>query len=191
MGCLGSKDDNSNANFNHLFKLVLVGEGGVGKSSLVLRYVDDTFLEEDVGTIGADFKIKFLNIGKTRLKLQIWDTAGQEKFRVMTSSYFAGASAVVVVFDKTNRESFNNIEKWIKEARSFMDPQVSRNLAFLIVGNKCDLTEEAVVTAQEAKTLADRQNALYFETSAKFGTGVSAAFKALAEKLRDETEPFA
>jgi len=176
----------SGTDYDHLFKLVLVGEVGVGKSSLVLRYTDNTFLNDDVGTIGADFKVKFINVDKKKIKLQIWDTAGQEKFRVMTSSYFGGANAVIIVFDLTDQKSLDAVEKWIKEAQSFADK--SKPLQFLIVGNKKDLEKERTVDKDAPRKIAEKYNALYCETSAKVGTKVDDAFQMIAEHLQKDAD---
>jgi len=184
--CFGGEKKDSADKYDHLFKLVLVGEVGVGKSSLVLRYTDNTFLNDDVGTIGADFKVKFLVVDKKRLKLQIWDTAGQEKFRVMTSSYFGGANAVIIVFDLTEQKTFDAVEKWIKEAQSFADKQ--KPLHFLIVGNKKDLEKERSVEKDAIKKVTEKYNALYCETSAKTGAKVDEAFQMIGEKLRREAD---
>jgi len=186
MGCTGSKDKGGGADYDHLFKLVLVGEVGTGKSSLVLRYTDNTFLNDDVGTIGADFKVKFINVDKKRIKLQIWDTAGQEKFRVMTSSYFGGANAVIIVFDLTDQKSLDAVEKWIKEAQSFADK--SKALQFLIVGNKKDLEKERTVDKDAPRKIAEKYNALYCETSAKTGAKVDEAFQMIGERLRNDAD---
>jgi len=186
MGCTGSAEKGSGTDYDHLFKLVLVGEVGVGKSSLVLRYTDNTFLNDEVGTIGADFKVKFINVEKKRIKLQIWDTAGQEKFRVMTSSYFGGANAVIIVFDLTDQKSLDAVEKWIKEAQSFADK--SKPLHFLIVGNKKDLEKERTVDKDGPRRIADKYNALYCETSAKAGTKVDDAFQMIAEQLQKDAD---
>ena len=186
MGCGSSSPKEGGQSWDHLFKLVLVGEVGTGKSSLVLRYTDDTFLDEDVGTIGSDFKLKIIQAGKSRIKLQIWDTAGQEKFRVMTSSYFGGAAAVIIVFDLTDQKSFVAVEKWIKEAQSFSDK--SRPLLFLIVGNKKDLEKDRAVSKSEVESLADKYHALYCETSAKTGAKVSDAFQMIGEKIMNDTD---
>jgi len=190
MGCiLGSSetgDSGGGTAYDHLFKLVLVGEVGAGKSSLVLRYTDDTFLGDEVGTIGADFKVKFINVQKKRVKMQIWDTAGQEKFRTMTSSYFAGANAVIVVFDLTDKKSFDLSEKWIKEAKKFNG--TSAPISFLLVGNKSDLPNRIEGVTESAKQFASQYGAIYCETSAKTGAKVADAFYAIGEKLKKEVE---
>uniref|UniRef100_A0A6B2LK11 Uncharacterized protein n=1 Tax=Arcella intermedia TaxID=1963864 RepID=A0A6B2LK11_9EUKA len=165
-----------------MFKWVLVGEVGVGKSSLVLRYTEDVYVGESVETIGADFKVKYATVDKKRLKIQIWDTAGQEKFRVMTSSYFVGARGVIVVYDITDRNSFVAVEKWLKEAKALSN--VTPNsppspMHFIIVGNKTDLAQKRQVTEEELKQLAEKYKAKYCETSAKERQGVVASFDML------------
>jgi len=185
MGCIssndtGAKKDNVNPNeFDHLYKLVLVGDAMVGKSSLIIRYADNTFVDEEVGSIGADFKVSFVNVEKKRIKIQIWDTAGQEKFRVMTSSYFGGANAVIVVFDVSKEKSFQSVPKWISEAKRFSDKQ--KDIAFFIIGNKIDLNAQRVVSAEDAEKLAAQNAAVYFEVSAKTGTQVAHAFTSIAK----------
>lgn len=189
MGCGGSTQaagDATSTQYDHLFKLVLVGEVGAGKSSLVLRYTDDTFLGDEVGTIGADFKVKFITVQKKRVKMQIWDTAGQEKFRTMTSSYFAGANAVIVVFDLTDKKSFDLSEKWIREAKKFNG--ASNPISFLLVGNKSDLPNRIEGVTEKAKAFASQHGAIYCETSAKTGAKVADAFFAIGEKLKKEVD---
>jgi len=187
MGCLNSKNTDD-SDYDFLFKLVLVGEVGVGKSSLVLRYTDEAFIEEDVGTIGADFKVKFLTTQRKKLKLQIWDTAGQEKFRIMTSSYFGGASAILVVFDLTNRSSFEELEKWIKEAATYISTTESPK--YIVIGNKLDICKQdknsRKITTEEAEEFAKKwAGSLYFETSAKDGANVNTTFNTIGEGLLD------
>eukprot|EP01130_Rhizamoeba_saxonica_P007039 TRINITY_DN281_c2_g5_i1.p1 TRINITY_DN281_c2_g5~~TRINITY_DN281_c2_g5_i1.p1 ORF type:complete len:205 (+),score=48.04 TRINITY_DN281_c2_g5_i1:40-615(+) len=185
MGCFGSTEVMTEDQYDHLFKLVLVGRVNVGKSSLVLRYCDNTFLEESVGTIGSDFKVQFVQIGKVRAKLQIWDTAGQEKFRQMTSSYFGGANAVIIVFDVSNQDSFNDISVWVEESKRYADENTGP-LQFIFVGNKTDLPR--VVDKATCKETADQYEALYVETSAKNNDKVSDAFYMIAEHLTDRAE---
>jgi len=181
MGSSGDSGSADGASYDHLFKLVMVGEVGVGKSSLVLRYTDDTFLDDEVGTIGADFKVKFIKVDKKNVKMQIWDTAGQEKFRTMTSSYFAGANAVIIVFDLSNKSSFDSVEKWMKEAKRFNS---GNQISFLLVGNKSDLS--AVGGVQDAaRKFASQNDAIYCETSAKTGEKVSDAFFQIGTKLKN------
>jgi len=166
---------------DHLFKIVTVGELGVGKSSIVLRYIEDTFVGEEVGSIGSDFKYAYITVEKLRLKLQIWDTAGQEKYRVMTSSYFGGASAFLVVFDLTNKASFSKVEKWIDEAKKLQDP--AKPLSFFVFGNKSDLKDDRKCSKTDAEEIAKANNGTYFEVSAKTGDEIAKSFQQVGEQL--------
>ena len=104
-----------NSEYDYLFKLLLIGDSGVGKSCLLLRFADDTYTESYISTIGVDFKIRTIELDGKTIKLQIWDTAGQERFRTITSSYYRGAHGIIVVFDVTDQESFNNVKQWLHE----------------------------------------------------------------------------
>uniref|UniRef100_A0A6B2LLV4 Uncharacterized protein n=1 Tax=Arcella intermedia TaxID=1963864 RepID=A0A6B2LLV4_9EUKA len=168
--------------------MVLTGELGVGKSSIVLQFIERTFTGDEVSTIGADFRTKTIEVAKKKIKLQIYDTAGQEKFRQITTSYFRGASAVVVVVDVTNADSLKNLDKWISDAKS-CNPQ--KAYKFLILANKIDLTDKRTVKDSDIKQALEKKfkdlDYIYKETSAKDGTGLNEAFKELAQALVDET----
>merc|ERR1711896_105627 len=118
--------------YDFLFKLLLIGDSGVGKSCLLLRFADDTYQESYISTIGVDFKIRTIQLDGKTIKLQIWDTAGQERFRTITSSYYRGAHGIIVVYDTTDAESFRSVERWIKEIEKFAGVDVSISLC----GNK-------------------------------------------------------
>eukprot|EP00466_Bigelowiella_natans_P015533 jgi/Bigna1/51880/estExt_Genewise1Plus.C_40013 len=160
----------------YLAKIVLIGDSGVGKTSLLSRYVDDVFSTSFVSTIGVDFKAKAVKVKGRNLKLMIWDTAGQERFRTITSSYYRGARGIMVVYDVTVPSSFDRVTKWIEEACKFVD-----GVAFAIVGNKADLDRK--VSTEEGKELAQNQHSLYFETSANTGANVDEAFASLVEEI--------
>merc|ERR1711874_641300 len=119
---------------DHLFKLVLIGDSGAGKSSLLLRFADDTFTENYITTIGVDFRFKTIPVDNKSVKLQIWDTAGQERFRTITSAYYRGADGIVLVFDVTDRESFDHVDDWLTEVNRY----VNDSTMMLLLGNKCD-----------------------------------------------------
>uniref|UniRef100_A0A0M3ICE7 Ras-related protein Rab-1A n=1 Tax=Ascaris lumbricoides TaxID=6252 RepID=A0A0M3ICE7_ASCLU len=132
---------------DYLFKLLLIGDSGVGKSCLLLRFADDTYTESYISTIGVDFKIRTIELDGKTIKLQIWDTAGQERFRTITSSYYRGAHGIIVVYDITDQESFNNVKQWLQE----IDRYACENVNKLLVGNKCDLTSKRAVEYNSAK----------------------------------------
>uniref|UniRef100_A0A915E9C2 Ras-related protein Rab-35 n=1 Tax=Ditylenchus dipsaci TaxID=166011 RepID=A0A915E9C2_9BILA len=122
--------------YDHLFKLLIIGDSGVGKSSLLLRFADNTFSANYITTIGVDFKIRTISIRGQKIKLQIWDTAGQERFRTITSTYYRGTHGVIVVYDVTSGESFSNVKRWLHEIESNCD-----NVQKILVGNKIDEPE--------------------------------------------------
>jgi Ras-related protein Rab-18 len=122
---------------DHLFKLLLVGDAGVGKSSMLLRFTDDTFDEALQSTIGVDFKVKMMAAREKRIKMTIWDTAGQERFRTLTSSYYRGAQGIILVYDVTRRETFENLNQWLQEVEVY-SPGGGKDVVKLLVGNKID-----------------------------------------------------
>jgi len=168
--------------YDHLFKLLIIGDSGVGKSCLLLRFSDDVFTDSFISTIGVDFKIKTITIDGQRVKLQIWDTAGQERFRTITSSYYRGAHGIIVVFDVTNQVSFNNITKWLQEIDTFAGSHVQK----LLVGNKCDLVDDRKVPSESGEELAKKLQIPYVETSAKNSTNVDKAFAQMAADIKEK-----
>ncbi|KAE8677408.1 Tetratricopeptide repeat (TPR)-like superfamily protein [Hibiscus syriacus] len=169
-----------NPEYDYLFKLLLIGDSGVGKSCLLLRFADDSYLESYISTIGVDFKIRTVEQDGKTIKLQIWDTAGQERFRTITSSYYRGAHGIIVVYDVTDPESFNNVKQWLNE----IDRYASDNVNKLLVGNKCDLTADRAVSYETAKALADEIGIPFMETSAKSASNVEEAFMAMAASIK-------
>ncbi|ESS31111.1 putative small GTP binding protein rab1a, partial [Toxoplasma gondii RUB] len=165
---------------DYLFKLLLIGDSGVGKSCLLLRFADDTYTESYISTIGVDFKIRTIDLDGKTVKLQIWDTAGQERFRTITSSYYRGAHGIIIVYDVTDRESFNNVKNWMMEIDKYAMEGVSK----LLVGNKCDLTSKRTVTYEEGKEFADSCNMRFIETSAKNAHNVEQAFHIMASEIK-------
>uniref|UniRef100_A0A452XJR4 GTP-binding protein n=1 Tax=Aegilops tauschii subsp. strangulata TaxID=200361 RepID=A0A452XJR4_AEGTS len=137
----------STSEYDYLFKLLLIGDSSVGKSCLLLRFADDAYVDTYISTIGVDFKIRTVELDGKSVKLQIWDTAGQERFRTITSSYYRGAHGIIIVYDVTDRESFNNVKQWLSE----IDRYASDSVCKLLVGNKCDLVDSKVVDTEEAK----------------------------------------
>lgn len=141
-----------NPEYDYLFKLLLIGDSGVGKSCLLLRFADDTYSESYISTIGVDFKIRTIEHDGKTIKLQIWDTAGQERFRTITSSYYRGAHGIIVVYDVTDQDSFDNVKQWLQEIERY----ASENVKKLLVGNKSDLTQKKQVDYTTAKEYADQ-----------------------------------
>lgn len=170
-----------NPEYDYLFKLLLIGDSGVGKSCLLLRFADDSYLESYISTIGVDFKIRTVELDGKTIKLQIWDTAGQERFRTITSSYYRGAHGIIVVYDVTDQESFNNVKQWLNE----IDRYASENVNKLLVGNKNDLTAKKVVDYQTAKAFADEIGIPFLETSAKNAINVEDAFLTMAAEIKN------
>jgi len=174
-----------NPEYDYLFKLLLIGDSGVGKSCLLLRFADDTYTESYISTIGVDFKIRTIELDGKTIKLQIWDTAGQERFRTITSSYYRGAHGIIVVYDVTDQESFTNVKQWLQE----IDRYASENVNKLLVGNKCDLTTKKVVDYTTAKEYADQLGIPFLETSAKNATNVEQAFMTMAAEIKNRMGP--
>jgi len=167
--------------YDYLFKLLLIGDSGVGKSCLLLRFADHTYTESYISTIGVDFKIRTIDLDGKTIKLQIWDTAGQERFRTITSSYYRGAHGIIVVYDVTDSDSFNNVKQWLNE----IDRYASENVNKLLVGNKCDLVNKKAVDYEMAKAYADKLDIPFLETSAKTATNVEKAFLTMAAEIKN------
>ncbi|KAG7385639.1 hypothetical protein PHYPSEUDO_001201 [Phytophthora pseudosyringae] len=192
---------------DHLFKLVLIGDSGVGKSCLLLRFADDAFTESYITTIGVDFvrgfdgwsSSRWLSVGKDltevvvcdlqrfrtvkidnkTVKLQIWDTAGQERFRTITSAYYRGADGIIMVYDVTSQESFDHVNDWLNEVNRY----ASEGTCKLLVGNKCDISDNKAVSYETAKAFADSLSIPFLETSAKNAQNVEEAFLTMASEL--------
>ncbi len=161
-------------------KIKMVGDSGVGKTSIIMRYAEGTFSDTTAPTIGVDYKNAMITIGGKKIKLVIWDTAGQERYRTLTSAYYKGTNALCVVFDVSSRESFESLDKWLKE---FYDNAGEGDaVQMMLIANKIDLAERKV-TGEEAEAYAKKNMMLYVETSAKVDKGVKQAFVELATKV--------
>ena len=169
----------NNQEYDYLFKLLLIGNSSVGKSSLLVRFVDDVWEENFVPTIGVDFKLKTLDVNGKKVKLQIWDTAGQERFKNITASYYRGGHGVLVVYDITDRDSFTNLTSWLIE----IEKNANKNVFKLLIGNKNDLESERKVTTEEGKEFADSNGMKFIETSAKTADKVYEAFELLTKEI--------
>jgi len=165
--------------YDYLFKLVLIGDSGVGKSSLLLRFADDSFTDTFISTIGVDFRFRTVRSEKKIVKLQIWDTAGQERFRTITSAYYRGADGIIMVYDVTNQESFDHVNEWLNEVNRY----ASEDTCKLLVGNKSDKVNEKVVDYDTAAAFASDLNITFLESSAKSAKNVEEAFMTMASEL--------
>ncbi|GMM47164.1 Rab family GTPase [Pichia kluyveri] len=171
-----------NKDYDYLFKLLLIGDSGVGKSCLLLRFAENTYTTDYVSTIGVDFKIRTIELDGKTIKLQIWDTAGQERFKTITSSYYRGAHGIIIVYDVTDQESFDNVNQWLQE----IDRYGTSNVQKLLVGNKCDLTDKKVVDYAVAKEFADSRGLKLLETSAAESTNVEQAFILMSKQIKEQ-----
>ena len=158
--------------YDYLFKVLLLGDSDVGKSSLILRYTDETFNSKLVNSIGVDFKMKKREIDGNIIKVQIWDTAGHERFRSITYSYYRGANSIIIVFDLSDKKSFISITEWLKQ----IEKHAKENVFKFLVGNKSDLENERQITYEEAKQYAEEHDLPYIETSAKNGININELF---------------
>ncbi|KAL4440972.1 hypothetical protein ABPG74_009385 [Tetrahymena malaccensis] len=165
--------------YDYLFKFIMIGDTGVGKSCMLLRFVDDRFREDYDATIGVEFGSKIIDVANLSIKIQIWDTAGQESFRSITRSYYKGAIGAVVVFDITKRSSFENLPKWLHDIKE----QGKEETFVLIVGNKFDQMLQREVSQQEASEFAEQQGYNYVEVSAKNGDNVNKIFNIMAQEI--------
>eukprot|EP00483_Globobulimina_turgida_P009620 UN09639 len=165
--------------YDVLLKLLMIGDSGVGKSCLLLRFCDDSFTQSFITTIGIDFKIKSMNIDGQRVKLQIWDTAGQERFRTITTAYYRGAMGVLLIYDITDEQSFLNIRNWMRN----IEQHASNTIQLLLVGNKCDLTESRLISTKRGQELADEYGIPFFEASAKSDANVKESFVQIAKDI--------
>ncbi|KAK9723963.1 hypothetical protein RND81_05G037400 [Saponaria officinalis] len=171
-----------NSNYDASFKILLIGDSGVGKSSLLVTLISNS-LDDLPPTIGVDFKIKMLTVGGKKLKLTIWDTAGQEKFRTLTSSYYRGAQGIVLGYDVTRRETFSNLsDVWTKEVELY---STNQDCVKMLVGNKVDKDSERAVSREEGMALAQQLGSLFIECSAKTRENVEQCFEELAMKIME------
>lgn len=167
------------------------GDSSVGKSSILLRFTDDTFSERHAATIGVDFKTRDMNFRGKLIRVTVWDTAGQEKFRSLTASYYRGTHGVVLVYDVTSRESFASVDRWLSEVQTYCGED---ECVRVLVGNKIDLEARAVST-QEGQAYAREKKMVFIETSAKTRDGIRQTFEELVQKvldnprLEEETRP--
>ena len=153
-----------------LYKILLLGDSTVGKTCFLLRYMEDSFIDLHMATIGLDYRLKTMILeDQKKVKVQLWDTAGQDKFRAITRNYYKGASGIILIFDVTNTKSFENIKKWINEIKE----EISENVSIVLIGNKIDNVKERKITKEQGEKIANEIGTKFFETSAKTGEGIN------------------
>ena len=164
---------------NKTFKILTIGESGVGKTCILRRFVENKFLKNHLATIGIDFKTKTLNINNQEIKLKIWDTAGQERFRNITTQYYKGADGIVLIYDVTDDASYEKIRDWMEQILSNTKRE---DIGLVLLGNKCDM-EPRAVTEEQGNKMAEELKVSYFETSALTGQGINEAFNELTRDI--------
>ncbi|KAG7522202.1 ras-related protein Rab-8B-like [Solea senegalensis] len=165
--------------YDYLFKLLLIGDSGVGKTCLLFRFSEDSFNTTFISTIGIDFKIRTIELDGKRVKLQIWDTAGQERFRTITTAYYRGAMGIMLVYDICNDKSFENIKNWIRN----IEEHASSDVEKMVLGNKCDMTDRRQVSKDRGEKLAIDYGVKFLETSAKSSINVEEAFYTMGRDI--------
>jgi Ras-related protein Rab-8A len=166
--------------YDYLFKLLLIGDSGVGKTCVLFRFSEDAFNSTFISTIGIDFKIRTIELDGKKIKLQIWDTAGQERFRTITTAYYRGAMGIMLVYDITNEKSFDNIRNWIRNIEEHATSDVEK----MVLGNKCDMNDRRQVSKDRGSALALENGMKFMETSAKASINVEEAFVTLARDIK-------
>ncbi|CAH1251313.1 ras-related protein Rab-8A-like isoform X4 [Branchiostoma lanceolatum] len=166
--------------YDFLFKLLLIGDSGVGKTCVLFRFSEDAFNSTFISTIGIDFKIRTIDLDGKKIKLQIWDTAGQERFRTITTAYYRGAMGIMLVYDITNEKSFENIKNWIRN----IEEHASADVEKMILGNKCDMEDRRQVSRDRGEKLAIEYGVKFMETSAKSSINVEEAFFTLGRDIK-------
>ena len=172
-----TEGDNSSES---VYKVLLLGDSTVGKTCFLMRYTDNTFQEIHMSTIGLDYRLKSMTLksGKN-VKVQIWDTAGQDRFRAITKNYYKGAHGIILIYDVTNQLSFDNVSNWINQIKE----EASDKVTIFLVGNKIDDVENRKIQTESGKNLAENFQLQFYETSAKTGENVEKTFQALVEKI--------
>ncbi|KAM3174532.1 Ras-related protein Rab-3 [Hymenolepis weldensis] len=184
---MGAAKDAGDQNFDYMFKILIIGNSSVGKTSFLVRYAEDSFTSAFVSTVGIDFKVKTVFRQDKRVKLQIWDTAGQERYRTITTAYYRGALGFILMYDITNEDSFNahfrfDADKSVTQIKTYSWD----NAQVVLVGNKSDLGAERQVTTERGRSLADTLGLKFFETSAKDNVNVKAVFDLMVDIILEK-----
>lgn len=175
---LGSSNNSNKHDYDYLFKFIVIGDSYTGKSALVMRFADDTFTDSYISTIGIDFKIRIIESNNKFIKLQIWDCAGQERFRSIVTSYYKGANSVVITYSISNRKSFTNVINWYNDCKKYCNKDIN----IILVGTKSDLDKKREVLFSEGEKLAKELGLEFFETSSKYDTNIDKAFDNLTQQ---------
>ena len=179
-------EEDDDKKYDYIFKLILIGSSGVGKTSILQRYIQKIFNDDYTCTIGVDFFMKSMKIDDKLIKLQLWDTAGTEKFKSITTGYYRGANAAFIVFDLTSRKSFESVSEWIENYYKYSNPDYERHV--ILIGNKSDLKNERIITEDEIDDFVKLNKIKYFETSAKNGENIDECFLFIAEQLMKDAD---
>ena len=171
--------NSKNAGVDRFYKILVIGESNVGKTSIILRYTENSFNASGISTCGVDVKCKYVSLDNLKIRLDIWDTAGQERFRGLAKNYFRGANAFILVYDITNLNSFNKLKGWINDAKE----KIQREYKMIVVGNKKDCINERVITYDTLVEFGKKNNVLFLEVSAKTGEDIDKIFINLVEEL--------
>lgn len=178
-----SASSGNGKSYDSIMKILLIGDSGVGKSCLLVRFVDDKFNPSFITTIGIDFKIKTVDINGKKIKLQLWDTAGQERFRTITTAYYRGAMGIILVYDVTDERTFSNIRQWFKT----VNEHANDDAQLLLVGNKSDM-DTRTVTYEQGEALAKELGIPFIESSAKNDENVNEIFFTLAKLIQEKID---
>ena len=173
---------NLSNDYDYLVKCLIIGDSGIGKSAMMIKFADDIYNPEYISTIGVDFKIRTIEHRNKTLKLQIWDTAGQERFRAITTSYYRGSHAIIVCYDTTDYDTFTNVNKWINEINKYG----SKSAILVLCGTKSDLTSNRKVSENEGQEFAQSNNMIFIETSAKNGSNITKLFELISSSTIDK-----
>ncbi len=165
-----------------VYKILLLGDSEVGKSCFLMRYADNVFVDNYITTIGLDYKLKYIQLDSGQvIKVQLWDTAGQDRYRTIAKNYYKGSHGILLLYDVTKTSSFENIREWIKDIRE----EVYEKAIIFLIGNKIDIKDQIKIKTEEAQKLAEEFNIPFFEASAKSGENVDEIFKALYKKISE------